>query len=372
MPVSIREVENRADRKAWVRFAYDHYRGDRHWVPPLFSDELAYFDPGRNPAFQVNRVRQFLATSGNRVVGRVSANVNALEGEKLGYRRGRFGWFESVDDAEVAGRLLEAARDWLRGEGCTEMTGPQGFTDLDPEGLLIEGFDRLPTVSGSYNPPYYQRLLEGFGLSPDADYIEYRLRVPEESPLLERLRKRYGGGDRYRVVTCRSRRELLGHAPAVWELLEAAFSPLYGVVPLTPAQRDDYTKKYFSFLDPDFVKLPFSREGELVGFFVGMPDLSRAFQRAGGHLLPFGFLSILREYRRPETVDFLLAGVKPGEPSALITAITLVDMFDTLRRRGVHFMETNRELENNTTVNRIWLNFEREYFRRSRVYRMAI
>ncbi len=372
MAVSIREVEDRADRKRWVRFPYDHYRQDPCWVPPLFADELAYFDPRRNPAFAVNRVRQFLATSGNRVVGRVCASVNALESEKLGYRRGRFGWFESVEDAEVAGRLLEAARGWLRGEGCTEMTGPQGFTDLDPEGLLIEGFERLPTVSGSYNPPYYERLLQGFGLHPDADYVEYRLRVPQESTLLERLRKRYAGGDRYRVVTCRSRRELLRHAPAVWDLLEAAFASLYGVVPLTPAQREYYTKKYFGFLDPDFVKLPFSREGELVGFFVGMPDLSRAFRRAGGRLLPFGFLPILREYRRPETVDFLLAGVKPGEPSALITAVTLVDMYDTLRRRGVRFMETNRELEANTTVNRIWLNFEREHFRRSRVYQMAI
>ena len=372
MAISIREVETRADRKEWVRFAFEHYRDDLYWVPPIISDNHAYFDPDRNPAFEVNRARRFLAQSGGRTVGRICASVNELEAGKLGHRRGRFGWFESIDDPEVAGRLLEAARDWLRGQQCTEMTGPQGFTDLDPEGLLIEGFERLPTISGSYNPPYYRQLLEGFGLTRDADYIEYRLRVPDESPLLERLRKRYGGNDRYRVVTCQSRRELLGHAPVIWALLEAAFASLYGVVPLTDAQREYYTRKYFNYLDPELVKLPFSREGELVGFFIGMPGLSRALQRARGRLLPFGFLPILRDYRRPETVEFLLAGVKPGEPSAIVTAVTLIDMYDTLRRRGVRFMETNRELEDNTTVNRIWLNFEQDYFRRSRVYRMPV
>jgi hypothetical protein len=252
------------------------------------------------------------------------------------------------------------------------VSGPQGFGDLDPEGVLVEGFERLPTISGSYNYPYYRELLEGYGLRGAVDYVEYRCRVPGDSALIERLRRRYGGTDRYRMITCKSRRELLAHAGQLWTLIEEAFAPLYGVVPLTPRQTEFYTRKYLGFLDPDFVKLPFSSEGELVGFFVGMPNLSRAFRQAGGRLLPFGLLPILRDYRWPETVDFLLAGVKPGEPSGLITAIALVDMVDTLRRRRVRFMETNRELEANTTVNRIWLNFERDYFRRSRVYRMDL
>ena len=372
MTVRISEIEDRTGLKRWVRFPLDHYRGHPYRVPPLTADELGYFDRRRNPAYEVAEVRLFLATVADRTVGRVCGIVNALEAQKLGYRRGRFGWFEATEDPPVAQALLDAVCHWLRGRGCTEVTGPQGFGDLDPEGLLVGGFDRLPTVSGSYNYPYYGELLEGYGLRKAVDYVEYRCRVPGESALIERLRRRYGGTDRYRVVTCKSRRELLAHAGRLWALIEEAFAPLYGVVPLTPRQTAFYTRKYFAFLDPDFVKLSFSSEGDLVGFFVAMPNLSRGFHRAGGRLLPFGLLPILRDYRWPETVDFLLAGVKPGEPSGLITAITLVEMIDTLRRRGVRFMETNRELEDNTTVNRIWLNFERDYLRRSRVYRMEL
>ena len=252
------------------------------------------------------------------------------------------------------------------------MTGPQGFTDLDAEGLLIEGFEHLPTISGSYNYPYYRDLLENYGFEKDADYVEFRSHVPKEYPLLESLRKRYAGKGDYYVVTCRNRKELFSHADAFWSVLEAAFESLYGVTPLSRKQTDYYTKKYFGYLDPKYAKLIFSRQGELVGFFMGMPNLSRSFKKANGRLLPLGLLHILREYRKPETVDFLLAGVKPGEPSGLIIAMSTIEMYDTFRRQGIRFMETNRELEENTSVTGIWSKFERVWFRRSRVYRMDL
>lgn len=372
MSIEVRQVSNLGELKSWVRLPYRFYEGHPFHVPQLFSDELDYFDRRKNPAFEVSDVRLLLAIDGGQVVGRVCCNINRLETEKLGHKRGRFGWLECVDDVRVSARLLDSARDWLRAEGCVEMTGPQGFTDLDPEGLLIEGFDHLPTISGSYNHPYYQRLVEDYGFQRDVDYVEFRSRIPEDSRVLERLRRRYGRGDEYRVVTCGSRKELLSHAAEVWEVLEEAFAPLYGVTPLTARQKDFYTKKYFGFLDPDFVKLTFSRRGDLVGFFIGIPNLSAAFKRAGGRLLPFGFLHILRAYKKPEAVDFLLAGVRPGEASGLIIGLSAVAMYDTLRRRGIRYMETNRELEDNVTVTGIWSKFERVWFRRSRVYRMDL
>jgi hypothetical protein len=173
-------------------------------------------------------------------------------------------------------------------------------------------------------------------------------------------------------VTFGTRKELLSHSDALWAVLQEAFEPLHGVVPLTKKQTDYYTKKYFGFLDPEFVKLTFSREGQLVGFFLGIPNLSRAFRKANGHLFPTGFFHILRDYRSPETVDFVLAGVKPGEPSGPITAMMAIEMYGSLRKRRVRFMETNRELEQNKTVHQIWLKFKRDYFRRSRIYKMAL
>ncbi len=372
MSIQVLQVTNRADLKRWVKVPYGLYAGSPYYIPQLFSDELAYFDRRKNPAFEISDVRLLLAVDNQRVLGRVSAIVNNLEAGKLGYKRGRFGWFECVKDQRVADLLLDSAKAWFREMDCAEMTGPHGFTDLDVEGLLIEGFDHIPTISGSYNHPYYRELIENYGFEKDSDYVEFRSRVPKEYPLLESLRRRYAGKEDYRVVTCKNRKELLSHANAFWNLLEACFEPLYGVTPLSRKQTDFYTKKYFGYLDPDFAKLTFSKQGELVGFFIGMPNLSHSFKRANGRLLPFGLLHILREYRKPETVDFLLAGVKPGEPSGLIIAISAIEMYDTFRRHGIRYMETNRELEENTTVTGIWSKFERVWFRRSRVYRLDL
>lgn len=372
MTIRLQEIASRSDLKRWVRFPYEHYRGHPYRVPPLYVDELSSFDRRRNPNFELCQAKLWLALEGERPVGRICAIVNPLETEKLGHRRGRFGWFESVDDQRVADHLLGRARDWLLEQGCSEFAGPYGFTDLDPEGLLVEGFDFFPTLSGSYNPPYYAQLLERFGLEKDVDYLEYRCAVPETSALFERMRKRFAGQQDYRVLTCRNRKELLSYAPKVWDVLQEAFAPLHGVVPLTKEQTEYYTKKYFNFLDPDFVKLAFDRDGEFIGFFMGIPNLSRSFRRAGGSLFPGGFWHILKEYRNPQTVEFLLAGTRAGHSTPQLSALTFVDMYDTLRRRGVRYMETNRELEANTSVNGVWLKFEVLHSRRSRIYRAEL
>ena len=371
MSIRVFTVDTPGQLRRWVGLPYELYRGVPNYVPPLRRDELAFFDARRNPAFDIAAVRLFLAERDGAAVGRVCAIVNSMETEKLGHRRGRFGWFESVDDPAVATALLDTARDWLTREQCVEMTGPHGFTDLDREGLLVEGFDVLPTISGSFNFPYYPALLESYGLQKDVDYVEFRAAVPDRLPLFEKLRKRYAN-TRYDVVTCKTRKELRACLPAIWALLEESFAPLYGVVPLTAGQRDYYTKAYFDFLDPDFVILIFDKQQDMVGFFLAIPSLARAFQRAGGHLLPFGWWHLLQAFRNPETVDFLLAGARPGEPTPILVAIGLIAMFDTLRERGVRFIETNHELEQNTTVNQLWSKLELISTRRSRVYRMDL
>lgn len=372
MSLELLEIDNRRDLKRWVDFPYQHYRGNPAYVPQLFREEVAYFDRSRNPAFEVSKVKLLLALKDGRPVGRICGIINSLEEEKLGRKRGRFGWFETTDEEAVSNRLIDAVREWHLAEGCVEMTGPHGFSDLDVEGLLIEGFDHVPTISGCYNYPYYRTLLENYGFEKDADYLIYRIEVPDEIPFIDRLRKRYADYDAHKVVTCRNRKELKGYLPALWDVLEEAFAPLYGVVPLTRRQMDYYADKYFGFLDPELVKLICTKDGELIAFLVGMPNLSNAFQKARGRLLPLGALHILRDYRRPTAVDFLLAGSRQGLPTGILTAIGLADMFDTLRRRGIRFVETNHELETNTRVHELWSRFPRVNARRSRVFRLDL
>ena len=372
MPIDLVEVRTRRDRKRWVRFPYAHYRNQPAYVPQLIGDELAYFDPGKNPAFEVCDVRLFLAEKEGKVVGRICGLVNSLETEKLGRKRGRFGWFESVDDPAVAHALLDVVRNWHESTGCVEMTGPHGFTDLDVEGLLLDGFDSIPTVAGTYNYPYYAALVEDFGMSKDVDYFDCRFRVPEGPCFIDRLGARAEASGTYHVRPVKGRKAFLEHVAMLWPVLEKAFEPLYGVTPLTAAQQAYYTKKYFGFLDPEFFAFIFSADGELVAFLAAMPNISKALRKARGHLWPFGFVHLLRDLRRPETVDFLLAGSLPGHNSSSITAVGLKYMFETLRRRGVSFVEGNHELENNTTIHQMWNRFGLVSKRRSRVYRMPL
>ncbi len=371
MRPEIRVVSTAAERKAWVRFPYDHYRGHAFYVPQILSDEIAYFDPKKNPAYQVADVRMFTALDQGEIVGRVAGIVNRLEVEKLGRKVGRFGWFETVDDPDVSQALLASVRDWLVEEGCVEMTGPHGFTDLDPSGILVEGHDQIPTIAGSYQYAYYAQMLESFGLEKQVDYLEFRMDISQPVPILERLRGKVED-DRYTIHTPTSRKDLLGRAPEFWEVLEETYAQLYAVVPLTDEQREFYTKKYLGFLDPEFVKLGYGPDGRMIGFFVGIPGLSNAFRRAWGKLLPLGWWHILRDYRKPSTVDLLLAAVRPTEPTDTLTAWGMTQMVDTLRSRGVTCLEANRQLETNTRVNRLWRKFDVIGTRRARIYRMSL
>jgi hypothetical protein len=368
----IREALSRSDRKVWIRFAETHYSNHPFYVPQLFVDEVAYFDPKKNPIFDVAQVRLFLALVEGTVVGRICGIINPLEEEKLGRKVVRFGWFESIDDQDVADLLLETVEEWARKEGCVEITGPLGFSDLDPGGILVEGFGQIPTISGSYQYPYYASLLEHYGLEKDVDYVEYRADITEGVPFLERLRGKVAGAGPYTVRGCKSRKELMTEVDDIWHILETAFEPLRGVVPLTEAQTRFYTKKYLSYLDPDFVKYADDASGKMVAFFIAIPNLSHSFRKARGRLFPFGWFHILREYRKPQTIDFLLAGALPEVPTVILSAVGLIKMYDTLRVRGVRYIETNRELETNTAVNRIWRRFNIVSSRRTRVYRMSL
>ncbi len=371
MAVRIIEVENRRDLRRWVRFPLEHFTERSCFVPPLINDEMAYFDPRKNPAYEVCQSRLFLALRNDRPVGRICAIINSLEETKLGYKRGRFGWFDSIDDQEVATALFDVVRAWHVSEGCTEMTGPHGFNDLDMEGLLIEGFDELPTIAGNFSYPYYRTLVEQYGFTKDVDYIESRTEVPRSVPFLESMRKRYASNKDYYVLGCKTKKELLGHVNNMWELLEVAFEPLYGVVPLTAAQTKYYTRKYFGFLDPEFVKFAYSSDGRMDAFLAAMPSLSHAFVKARGRLFPTGFLHILKAFRKPAMVDFLLGAARPDVRSAAPRAMIWVEMHDSLVKRGVRFIETNHQLEDNTEAH-VFTRYPAVYRRRARVFRLGL
>jgi len=373
MTIAISEVQNRSDLKKWVTFPLGLYRNDPNYIPQLTRDELDFFSPGKNPAFKVAEAKLFLTQRNGEVSGRVCGIIHRLESQKLGYRRGRFGWFESVEDPGVAGAMLGQLEKWFVAEGCREMTGPHGFTDLDPEGMLIEGFEALPTIAGSYNKPYYPKFMEAFGFEKEVDYLEQRVNVPQEMPALFKMMEKKvlpaAEAEGFRLVKDLTRKRLLQYAGQFWEVLEASFAHLYGVTPLTDEQKSYYEKKYFNYIDPTFIQLVVDSHDRLQGFFLALPTLSRAFQRARGRLFPWGFLHILKGFKQFDTVDFYFAGVHPeSNPQRVLPMMTL-GIYRATRQKGVRYVETNRELETNTAIVGLWSRFGVVNKRRTRIFR---
>jgi len=376
MTVQISEVRSRAELKEWVTFPNRLYRGDPRYVPQLIREEMDFFNRSRNPSFEIAQARLLTARRDGRMVGRVCGIIHELEAEKLGHRRGRFGWFECENDPQAAAALLGSLETWFREAGCREMTGPHGFTDLDPEGMLVEGFDAQPTIAGSYNPAYYPGLVEASGFQKEADYIETRFAIPSEfPPLFQMMEKKAvpaAHAEGLRLVEGLTKAGVRQYASQFWEVLEAAFAHLYGVTPLTAAQKAYYQKKYFGFIDPRFVQLVVDADGRLQGFFLGLPSLSRAFQRAGGRLLPLGFYHILRAFKRFDTVDFYFAGVHPQANPKRILPLMILGMWRSVKAADIRYIETNRELETNTAIVSIWSRWSVISRRRTRIFRKAL
>lgn len=376
MTITVSEVQSRSDLKQWVTFPLGLYRNDPNYIPQLTREELDFFSAAKNPSFKLAQAKLLLARRNGEMVGRVCGIINPLEAKKLGFKRGRFGWFESVDDPEVAAALLGYLEEWFVGEGCREMTGPHGFTDLDPEGLLVEGFDARPTIAGSYNKSYYPGLIEALGFKKEVDYIETRLEFPQEMPpLFQMMEKKLvaaAQAEGYRLVEGLTRRGVREYAGQFWEVLEASFENLYGVTPLTDELKAFYEKKYFGFIDPRFMQLALDGSGKLQGFFLGLPSLSRSFQLAGGRLFPFGFFHILRGFKRFDTVDFYFAGIHPKANHRKIYPMMTLGMWRALKAANVRYLETNRELETNTTVVNLWSRFVVVNRRRSRIFRKEL
>ena len=376
MSIAITVVDSRAELKRFIRFPMKLYRGNAYWVPPLIRDEIDTLTQGRNPAFENAEARLFLARSEGRIVGRIAAILSRAANSKYGTKNLRFGWFDAIDDFEVARVLLDAAAQWGRQKGMTTITGPHGFTDLDPEGVLVEGFTELATISGIYNHPYYPQMLERCGLAKEVDYVEFQASTPEGTVVPERMvklaqwaAKRNGLRLLHYSSITKLRQE---RAQELFDLVDESFEELYGTVPLTQAQKDYYISRYVPFANPEFVKLVVNEKNVMVGFLLSIPSLARAYQKARGRLVPFGFIHILRALKKYDTLDFLMAGVKKEYRGKGVDLMMTVDVFRSAIARGVRFAESNVELESNSKIQNEWKIATTRQHKRRRIYTMNI
>ena len=376
MGIAISQVTTPGELKKFILFPHQLYRGNPCWVPPLIMDEKDTLTRGRNPAFDEADARLFLARRDGKIVGRIAGILSHAANRKYGTKNMRFGWFDVVDDYEVTTALLGAVEGWAREQGMVTLTGPHGFTDLDPEGLLVEGFNELATMAVIYNHPYYPGHLERYGFTKEVDYVEFQAQAPAGTVLPDKMVKMAEWAARrnnvrlLRYTSVKTMRRERGQQ--LFELLDEAFEELYGTIPLTQKQKDYYIKKYLPFANPEFIKIAVNEKDEMIGFIVAIPSLSRALQKARGRLLPFGFLHILRALKRFDTLDFLLAGVRRAYRGKGIDLIMTIDVFRSGLARGVRLAESNPELETNSKIQGEWKIITSRQHKRRRIYKKAL
>lgn len=372
MAISIRPVSGRSQMKAFVRFRIDLYRDSPYAVPPLYMDELTTLDPQKNPAFQFSEAQCFMAFDGTRPVGRICAMVNHRANQVWNTASGRFGFIDFIDDYAVSKALLGAAEEWARAKGMHALHGPLGFTDLDQEGMLVEGFDQPGTMATLYNHPYYPVHLEKLGYVPDAEWVEYRIQIPEAVPeRLHRIAQMVLQRQRLRIVKYKSARQLVkdGQVRRMFELVNDSYSHLYGFTPLTDAQIDYYTRLYIPMLNLDYLTLVVNEAGDLVGMGLVMPSLTAALRKAQGRLVPLGFLHLLKALKgRNPVVDCLLVAVRKDYQNKGVNALFFYDVIPYVRRNGAVWAESNPELLTNVKVQSQWDAFEHVQHKRRRAY----
>lgn len=376
--ITIREVETKKELKKFIRFNYELYKDNPYSVPDLYEDMLNTFSD-KNAAMEFCKAKYFLAyNEKGEIVGRVAGIINEKANKKWDRKTVRFGWIDFIDDIEVSKALLDKVEQWGRENGMTEMQGPLGFTDMDAEGMLIEGFEELSTMATIYNYPYYPVHMEKLGFEKDADWIEMRLTVPRETGLPERL-KRIAEivMEKYNLSIKKytsSKKIAKDYGQDIFKLINEAFSPLFGYSELSQKQIDQYIKMFLPFLDLKLISLITEADGRLIGVGISMPSLSRALQKAKGKLFPFGWFHLLKalKWEKPKDLDLMLVAIKPEYQNKGVNSILFYDLLPICIEEGYEYVETNVELETNTKVQSQWIYFERRQHKRRRCFKKEL
>jgi GNAT superfamily N-acetyltransferase len=369
MDVQIKEVIDRKDLIAFIHFPHELYRGNPYWVPNLTFDELNTLRRDKNPAFEHCEARYWLAYRQGKVVGRIAAILNRKHVEKWKQPFMRFGWIDFIDDVAVSEALVKAVEAWAKESGMTAVHGPLGFTDLDREGMLVEGFEELATLATIYNYPYYPKHMERLGYSKDTDWMEYEIVVPTEpNETIARIADLSLRRNKLKLLDLPNKKALLPYAKDVLELLDDEYKHLYGVVPLTDKQKDAYIDQYFGFVTPDFVPIVLDQDDRMVAFGIIMPSLSKALQKTRGELYPFGFVYLLNALKKNDRADLYLVAVRSEYQGKGVNAILMNKMHAVFNRLGITKVETNPELETNANVQGQWKYYDKRQHKRRRIF----
>ena len=374
MEVTVKEVKTKRDLKRFVHYPNELYKANPYYVPQIESMDRDTLTPSKNHAFEVCEGKYWLALDEkDRVVGRVAGIINHRYNEKTGEKICRFGWIDYIDNRQVSAALMKAVEEYAREKGMDIVSGPTGFLEFDAAGILVEGFDQLPTAYGKYNDPYYEGHLSALGYRKEIDFVEYRILVPEVIPdryarMARIVSTRYG----LRQAVLRKRKDINPYIDGVFRCMNAAYSNLHGFSELTPGQCEDLKKQFLGNVNVDYLSIILDAQEDVVGFGVAMPSLSKAMQKAKGSFFPFGFVHILKALKLNDTLDLLLIAIDGRYQNKGVNAMIFDKFAQGITKNGIKYIESTRELEDNTDVQNLWHPFDHAIHKRARVYRKRI
>jgi GNAT superfamily N-acetyltransferase len=374
MSVTIREVKSSSELKKFVWFGINLYKDSPYAAPPLMMDDFMNLSKGKNPALDFCDNALFLAYRDNKIVGRIAGIINPVANKTWNTKNARFGWVDFIDDKEVSSALFNAVITWAKSKGMDHLEGPLGFTDMDNEGALVEGYDQLSTLATIYNYPYYIQHYEGFGFEKEVDWNEYLITIPEVFPerfirIADIVKQKF----KLTALKFKSKKELVSrYAVKIFELLNLSYKHLYGYSELNRQQIDFYIKLYFSFFRLDTVVIVVDENDNVVALGISMPSFTKALQKAKGHLFPMGWYYMLQSLNKNDLLDLYLMCVHPDYQNKGVNSIVFAEMMPVAARNGYKFAETNPELETNKKMSSQWDSFEHKNHKKRRLYKKSI
>ena len=370
MQVVIKEVENKKDLLKWVRFPNVLYKGNKSFVPFLENDELETFSKDKNPAYEFCDTKLYLAISDGKVVGRIAGLINHAYNKKWNKNSIRFTRFDFIDDYSVSKCLFDKVVSWGKELGCAEIMGPIGFTDMDHEGMLVDGYDKFNMSITFYNHPYYLTHMERLGLIKDIDWIEYKIFVPNEvNPKIERIANYLLEKNEFKVVTYTDRKLLYNEAFEAFDLIDLAYSKLYGTVPLTKDIIKHTIDSYIPLINLKYICAVKDNNDKIVAFGIMVPSIAKALKKSNGKLFPFGIVRMLKALKgKNDTLEMFLVAVEPTLQTKGISALIINTLLKVLIENDIKYCETGPMLETNTAIHSLWKHFEKEQHKRRRCY----
>jgi hypothetical protein len=347
MPVILKEVKTRHDLKTFIHLPAKIHKGEANWVPPIYSDDWIYYDPKKNKSFGYSDTILYIAYKENKPVGRIMGIINHRYNTIKNENAARFCSLECFNDAEVARKLIGKIEEWARQRSTEKLIGPFGFSDKDPQGLLIEGFEYLPVISTNYNLPYMVKLVEDLGYSKVVDLVVYQVSVNNINlELYKKVAERIMSKSDYTLMEFKTRKELKKYIRPVFALINETYSDIFGFMPFEEQEMDNFANRFLTVIDPEYVKVVFHRD-VLVAFFLAMPDISEGLQKSKGYLYPVGFYHILKSQKKTKRLVLLLGAVKEGYRGLGIDSIMGIKMMESSLKGGFEYWDSHLELENN-------------------------